>query len=75
VLQKEKEQMGRAELTAERLRELLRYDWETGKFTRRTTTGNFSRYKIGSVAGSVTVVTGYREIWVEKHLYLAHRFG
>jgi hypothetical protein len=61
-------------LTAERLRELLHYDPETGVFTWRARRSNFSRYGIGDVAGCVNPV-GYRRIGWGKTYYPAHRLA
>lgn len=56
-------------LTAERLRELLHYDLETGVFTRLTRQGG----PIGSVAGGVD--GGYSRMRVDGVKYLAHRLA
>ena len=58
--------------TSERLRELFHYDPETGAFVRRVRVG---RYQVGEEAGSVSKVSGYREIGVDGRLYLAHRLA
>lgn len=59
------------ELTAERARELLDYDPETGVFTRRLQRMKFSE---GSVAGSLTSL-GYIDIGVDRRSYKAHRIA
>lgn len=67
--------MAKADLTAQRLRELLHYDPETGIFTwvsPRRTHGIGSR--IGDAAGSPQG-TGYLSIGIEGRSYLAHRLA
>lgn len=59
-------------LTQSRLKELLNYDPDTGIFTRRVSASN--RVKIGDRAGSVNGM-GYRHIYVDGNLYLAHRLA
>ena len=61
------------DLTAERLREVLAYDAETGVFTWRDNRG--SRAPAGSVAGNVSHQRGYRQIRVDYNRYLAHRLA
>lgn len=58
------------ELTAQRLRELLSYDPETGKLTRLTSNGRGQN--IGDEAGSKHH-SGYREVMVDGKNYRAHR--
>lgn len=58
-------------LTAQRLRELLHYDPETGVFTRRVAT---SRSHVGSVAGTLNVC-GYLVARLDGTLYLLHRLA
>jgi hypothetical protein len=60
------------ELTAERLRELLSYNPNTGEFIRLTRTSN--RIKVGDVAGFAHP-QGYRTINVDGRKYLAHRLA
>lgn len=59
----------KTELTAERLRELLHYDPETGVFTRRT--GGWR----GKAAGNVRPPHGYRYIHVAGRQYRAARLA
>lgn len=59
-------------LTAERLRQLLSYDPETGVFRRRVTQTN--RNKVGDVAGTPND-KGYLLIMVDGRRYLAHRLA
>lgn len=59
-------------LAAERLRELLHYDPETGKFTWRAYRG--ARAKQGESPGFVNPL-GYIEIRIDKKLYRAHRLA
>jgi hypothetical protein len=59
-------------LTAERLRELLTYDPETGIFTWRCDRGGKARK--GTRAGSVSD-DGYARIGVDGKSYLAHRLA
>lgn len=64
--------MADSNLTAERLRELLSFDAETGLFTRLTSTNR--RLKPGVVSGCVRS-DGYILIGVDKSHYLAHRLA
>lgn len=59
------------QLTAERARELLDYDPETGVFTRRLQRMKFAK---GSVAGYSTSL-GYIDIGVDRRKYKAHRIA
>lgn len=67
-------------LTAERLREVLDYDPETGVFTWRVTNtnalghGGRSRCVAGAVAGHLNR-NGYRSIGIDHVLYQAHRLA
>jgi hypothetical protein len=59
-------------LTAERLREALYYDPDTGTFRWRTS-GHGRR--AGNVAGCVNRLTGYRRIGIDGQQYLAQRLA
>jgi HNH endonuclease/AP2 domain len=61
-------------ITAERLRELLHYEPDTGVFTRRVRTANRVRVG-GDVAGSVNSSDGYRYICIDYRLYPDHRLA
>jgi hypothetical protein len=65
--------MAGADLTAQRLRDLLDYEPNTGIFTRRVWRGGTSR--AGSVAGASHGKTGYLQISVDGRLYFAHRLA
>lgn len=58
-------------LTVERLRELYRYDPETGEFTHLRGTG---RGRVGTIAGTRRN-TGYWTLEVDGVRYLAHRLA
>ena len=60
------------ELTAERLRDLLSYDLETGDFRWRIRTSNCIH--VGDVAGCQNT-NCYLQIRVDRRLYLAHRLA
>jgi hypothetical protein len=59
-------------LTADRVREVLAYDPETGRFTWRVRTG--PRGVVGARAGSQRV-DGYIQIRLGRRSYLAHRLA
>ena len=61
-----------SELTAERLRELLHYDPETGEFTRKM---RAARIPAGSKANSVDTSNGYVKFRVDGKRYFAHRLA
>jgi HNH endonuclease/AP2 domain len=60
------------ELTAERLRELMEYDPETGVFKWRRGRGGVWA---GTVAGTVDPSTGYVRIYVDQKNHHAHRLA
>lgn len=60
-------------LTAERLREVLRYDPETGGFTWIKATGK--KVRPGKPAGSVSKTHGYAILGVDGTSYRAHRLA
>jgi hypothetical protein len=62
-----------SELTAERLREVLHYNPDTGVFTRLVASRHNARF-VGSEAGRTQGI-GYREIRVDGRRYLAHRLA
>jgi len=64
--------MAKADLTAERLRELLDYDPETGLMTRKVRTSN--RIKVGDVVGAFTS-DGYLVVRVDGPKYPVHRLA
>ncbi len=59
-------------ITAERLRELLIYDPDTGAFTRRMML--IGRCPVGSIAGSKNRL-GYQQLILDHQSYLAHRIA
>lgn len=63
----------KAELTAERLREVLDYDPETGVFTWRVKLSN--RALAGAVAGTLNQRWGYTYISIDSTLYRACRLA
>jgi len=64
--------MAKTDLTAQRLRELLHYDPETGVFTWLKKPNR--RIVVGSVAGNFTD-DGYRAIRVDGRIYRLHRLA
>lgn len=58
-------------LTAERLREILSYDKETGIFKWRVCLSN--RAQVGAVAGNPSKRDGYIKIGVDGKIYMGHR--
>lgn len=60
--------------TAERLREVLDYNAETGVFMWRQVR-KFSNKKVGQIAGGVNKSTGYIYIMVDGHNDAAHRWA
>ena len=59
-------------LTAERLHKLLRYDSQTGIFTRRFVGGRWSQYPIGSIIGRPHI-GGYISMFIDGEDHQAHR--
>lgn len=57
-------------LTAERLRELLHYDPETGVFTWKLPSQH--RLKPGAIAGRISS-QGHRQVTIDRRAYQAHR--
>ena len=60
------------DLTAERLRELLNYDPDTGEFRRCTSRGGAAA---GTLAGCPGGPGSYRIIRVDRVIFLAHRLA
>ncbi len=63
--------MAKTDLTAQRLRELLHYDPETGIFYAKKRRGPLS---VGKSSGTITP-DGYVQISLHRSLYLAHRLA
>lgn len=63
--------MAKADLTAQRLREILDYDQRTGVFTWKVMLAH--RRKPGDIAGNLT--HGYVEIGINNSSYRAHRLA
>lgn len=61
-----------ADLTRERLRQILHYDSETGKFTRLD---RMTARTAGTLAGGKGSGGGYVKISIDGKLYLAHRLA
>lgn len=64
--------MAKTDLSAERLRELLDYNPNTGVFVWKKPTSN--RVRVGTVAGTPTV-KGYWHISVDKQMFYAHQLA
>jgi hypothetical protein len=62
-------------LTQQRLKQLLKYDHETGVFTRIGVVRKLSRGHIGEVAGTFHSPNGYIRIGVNYKYYRAHRLA
>lgn len=65
--------MAKADLTAQRLRELLDYDPETGRFTWRVKSGH--RRAAGMLAGGKPAKNGYLRVGADGGVYFAHRLA
>jgi hypothetical protein len=62
-------------ITAERLRELLRYEPETGRFFWLERSGRgIKKSCSGSLAGNLNN-TGYRRVTLDRKMYLEHRLA
>lgn len=61
-------------LTAERLRELVSYDQETGKFVRLVATGPRGCHKPGSLKAYIKT-NGYARVHVDGTTHAAHRLA
>lgn len=72
ILLEDREDYFHMNLTVHRLKEVLRYEPDTGDFTWLKRTG--SRTKVGELAGSIKK-NGYRYISVDGTSYLAHRLA
>ena len=64
--------MAKTNLTAQRLREVLDYNPETGKFTNKRTLG---RSAAGSIAGRLHATNGYIYIGIDRSRFFAHRLA
>lgn len=64
--------MAACDITAERVRELLSYDLETGVFRWRVNVGRWGRIKAGSETGSPDL-NGHLRIQIDGTLLYAHR--
>lgn len=64
-------------LTAERARELLRYEPETGKLYWRMNAGRWGRIPAGTEAGNIKGPIGnrYRQVWIDGRRYYTHRLA
>ena len=60
-------------LSQKRLKELLSYDPETGRFTRKISSSN--SVKAGDIAGGDSSTTGYWRISVDNIRYAEHRLA
>ena len=66
--------MAKADLTAERLREFLHYDPETGVFIWMKRPGQHNNICIGTVAGNISC-SGYIRIGIRGRVWQAHRLA
>jgi len=65
--------MAKTDLTAQRLRELLHYDPETGVFTWRVRMSNVVH--ANTIAGAIETIEKYRSIKIGGYSYKAHRLA
>jgi HNH endonuclease len=65
--------MAKADLTAQRLRELLSYDPCTGIFTRLVS--SHARWKHGQIVGCVNKTIGYQIVGVDRTSHYGHRLA
>jgi hypothetical protein len=65
--------MAKTDLTAQRLRELLHYNPETGVFIRLNSP--HGKWKPGQTVGSINSVSGYLVVGVDKHQHYGHRLA
>lgn len=65
--------MSKVDLTAQRLRELLHYDPETGVFTWRISRG--PKAPTGAIAGGIHKARGYWRIRLDDDLYYGHQLA
>ena len=66
--------MATANLTSQRVCELLNYDPDSGIFTWKVDVGRWGRIKAGTPTGSPDA-TGHLRIQVDGTLYYAHRLA
>ena len=59
-------------LTAERLKQLVSYDPETGVFTNSTPR---KKVRVGEVAGALDKSNGYIKLTIDRRHYFAHRLA
>lgn len=64
--------MAKTDLTAQRLRELLNYDPETGVFTNRAPR---KKIRVGEAAGTLDKSTGYIVLCIDRRHYYGHRLA
>lgn len=63
-----------SDLTQEKLRELFKYDPETGVFTWRVNIGRMKRIKAGTLAGGINT-KGYWRVKIGGRYFQAHRLA
>lgn len=62
-------------ITAQRLREIVHYNPETGHFTWISAAGRWGRYPAGSRCGTTCKATGYVRIQVDGRIHRAHQLA